>query len=55
MALAEGRFVTLAVLGVVCLLGAVLTSWLLGQPSMLVFGVVFAGLVLVSLIRPPND
>ncbi|MCW2583519.1 MAG: hypothetical protein JWQ53_2309 [Klenkia sp.] len=54
MSLAEGRFVTLAVLGALCLLGAGLTSWLLGQSSVLLFGIVFAGLVLVSLIRPPN-
>ncbi|WP_162245570.1 hypothetical protein [Modestobacter sp. Leaf380] len=55
MSLLEGRFVTLAVLGVLCLLGAGLTSWLLGQSSTLLFAVVFAGLVVVSLIRPPNE
>ncbi len=55
MSLLEGRFVTLGVLGVLCVLGAVFTSWLLGQPSMLLFAVVFAGLVVVSLIRPPIE
>lgn len=54
MSMTEGRFVTLAVLGALCLLGAVLTSWLLDQSSALLFAIVFAGLVLVSLIRPPN-
>lgn len=54
MALLEGRFVTLGVLGGLCVLGAALTSWLLGQSSLLLFAVVFAGLVVVALIRPPN-
>ena len=55
VSLLQGRFVTLAVLGSLCVLGAVLTSWLLGQSSLLLFTIVFAGLVVVSLIRPPNE
>ncbi|CAB4930848.1 MAG: hypothetical protein F2825_10235 [Actinobacteria bacterium] len=44
---------TIGVVGGVCLLSALLTSWMLGVPAW-VFAVVFAGLVVVSLIRPPN-
>ena len=50
---AESRFLTIGVVGGVCLLSALLTSWMLGVPAW-VFAVVFAGLVVVSLIRPPN-
>lgn len=55
MSVVRGRYAALAVLGLLCLLGSVLTSWLLDQSSLLLFGVVFAGLVVVGLIRPPNE
>ncbi len=55
MAVVNGRLVTVGVLGVVCLVGAVLTSWLLGQTSFVIFLVVFGGLVVIALIRPPNE
>ncbi|SDN45502.1 hypothetical protein SAMN05660199_00033 [Klenkia soli] len=44
---------TIGVVGGICLLAALLTSWMLGVPAW-VFVVVFVGLVVVSLIRPPN-
>jgi hypothetical protein len=45
--------VTVGVVGAVCLVSALLTSWMLGVPAW-VFVVVFVGLAAVSLIRPPN-
>ncbi len=39
--------------GCVCLVAALLTSWMLGVPAW-VFGVVFIGLAALSLVRPPN-
>ncbi|MEI4270465.1 hypothetical protein TEK04_01900 [Klenkia sp. LSe6-5] len=50
---AEGRFATVGVVGAVCLAAALLTTWMLGVPAW-VFVVVFAGLAVVSMIRPPN-
>ena len=50
---AVGRLRTVGVLGAVCLFSALLTFWLLGVPGW-AFVVVFAGLAVVSLIRPPN-
>lgn len=50
---ADGRFVTVGVVGAVCLVAALLTSWMLGVPAW-VFGVVFIGLAALSLVRPPN-
>jgi len=50
---ADGRFVTVGVVGAICLLAALLTTWMLGVPAW-VFAVVFVGLAAVSLIRPPN-
>ncbi|WP_165640343.1 hypothetical protein [Klenkia brasiliensis] len=49
----RGRMATVGVLGAVCLASALLTFWMLGVPVW-AFAVVFVGLVVVSLIRPPN-
>lgn len=49
-----GRVATVGVLGAVCLASALLTFWLLGVPGW-AFAVVFVGLAVLSLVRPPND
>ena len=49
----RGRVGLVGVLGAVCLASALLTFWMLGVPVW-AFAVVFVGLAVVALIRPPN-